>query len=99
MDYQVILSALALEDLERIVSHIAADEAEAALRMGTRLLDLAESLYQLPHRGSGVRQRPGVRKVVLRPYLIFYRVNDEKRRVEVLRFWHGAQDPLKLRLE
>ena len=46
-----------------------------------------------------MRRRPGVRKLVLRFYLIFYRVDDAARRVDVLRFWHGALDPRSLRLE
>ena len=43
----------------------------AAGRLGTRLLDQAETLCRLPHRGGPVRRRPGVRKLVLRPWLIF----------------------------
>lgn len=46
---------------------------------------------------SNVTQRPDVKKPLLRPYLIFYRVDESARRVEVLRFWHGAQDPDRLR--
>ena len=99
MDYKVILSPLALADLEAIVCYIAAHNPAAAGRLGTRLLDQAETLCRLPHRGGPVRRRPGVRKLVLRPYLIFYRVDDPARRVDVLRFWHGAQDPRSLRLE
>ena len=55
MDYQVILSPLALEDLEEIVRYIAADDPAAAERLGTRLFDQAETLCRLPHRGG---QRP-----------------------------------------
>lgn len=99
MDYKVILSPLALDDLEQIVRHITADNPAAAQRMGTRLMDQAETLSRLPHRGGNVRRRPGVKQLLLRPYLIFYRVKDEEHRVEVLRFWHGAQDPSVLRLE
>ena len=99
MDYQVILGPLALADLEQIVRYIASRDPAAAGRLGTRLLDQAETLCRLPHRGGPVRRRPGVRKLVLRPYLIFYRVDDAARRVDVLRFWHGAQDPRGLRLE
>jgi plasmid stabilization system protein ParE len=99
MDYKVILSPLALADLEQIVRYIASRDPAAAGRLGTRLLDQAETLCRLPHRGGPVRQRPGVRKLVLRPYLTFYRVDDAARRVDVLRFWHGAQDPRSLRLE
>jgi plasmid stabilization system protein ParE len=63
------------------------------------LLDQAETLRRLPYRGANVRRRPGVRKVMLRPYLIFYRIDEVRQCVEVLRFWHGAQDPRGLRLE
>lgn len=98
MDYKVILSPLALEDLEQIVHRIAADDPLAAHRMGTRLLEGAETLSHLPHRGGNVRRRPGVRKLLVRPYLVFYRTDDSQRRVEVLRFWHGAQESARLRL-
>jgi plasmid stabilization system protein ParE len=98
MDYKVILSPLALADLEQIVRYVAAHDAAAAQRLGTRLLDQAETLCRLPHRGGRVRARPGVMKLLFRPYLIFYRVDDAARRVEILRFWHGARDPQRLRL-
>jgi plasmid stabilization system protein ParE len=67
-------------------------------RLGHRLLDQAETLLYLPQRGGNVWQRPGVKKLVSGAYLIFYRVNEPARCVEVLRFWHGAQDPDRLRL-
>ena len=98
MDYQVILSPLALDDLEQIVRYVASHDPQAAERLGNRLLDHAEKLRDLPQRGGKVRSRPGVRKLLLWPYLIFYRVNEHSRSVEVLRFWHGAQDPKQLRL-
>ena len=99
MDYKVILGPLAIADLEQIVRYVASRDPVAAGWLGTRLLDQAETLCRLPHRGGPVRRRPGVRKLVLRPYLIFYRTDDSARRVDVLRFWHGAQDPRSLRLE
>jgi plasmid stabilization system protein ParE len=99
MHYQVILSPLALDDLEQIVRYVASHDPQAAESLGNRLLDHAENLRDLPQRGSSVRSRPGVRKLLLWPYLIFYRVNEQSRTVEILRFWHGAQDPKQLRIE
>ena len=96
MDYKVILSPLALDDLEQIVRHVASHDPQAAERFGNRLLDHAEKLRGMPQRGAPVRARPGVRKLLLWPYLIFYRVNEQGRSVEILRFWHGAQDPKRL---
>jgi len=40
----------------------------------------------------------GVRVLVLAPYLIFYRFEKAADTVEILRFWHGARDPLSLEL-
>jgi ParE toxin of type II toxin-antitoxin system, parDE len=39
-----------------------------------------------------------VRVIVLSPYLIFYRFEKAENKVEILRFWHGARDPLSLEL-
>lgn len=99
MDFAVIFSPAALDDLEQIVTHVAQNSSVEAERLGHRLLDQAETLCRLPHRGGNVVQRPGVRKLILRPYIIFYRVNEAVRRVEVLRFWHGAQNPDQLHLQ
>ena len=54
MDYKVILRPLALADLEAIVRY-------AAGRLGTCLLDQAETLCRLPHRGGPVRRRTGAK--------------------------------------
>jgi len=96
MDYKVILSPLALVDLEEIVRYVADDNPAAAERLGLRLIGVAATLQKLPHRGHSVRRRSGVRKIVLTPYLVFYEVNDATRSVEVLRFWHGARDSKEL---
>jgi plasmid stabilization system protein ParE len=98
MVYKVILSPLALEDLEQICRYIATDDPAAAQRLGMRLLAQAETLRHLPHRGGSVTHRPGVKKLLVRPYILFYRINVGQQTVEVLRFWHGARDPNSLRL-
>lgn len=65
MDCQVILSPLALDDLEQIVRYVASRNPQAAERLGNRLLDHAEKLRDLPQRGGNARSRPGVRKLLL----------------------------------
>ncbi|HWM26195.1 MAG TPA: type II toxin-antitoxin system RelE/ParE family toxin [Chthoniobacterales bacterium] len=98
MDFKVIFQPLALDDLEGIVRHVAEKDLQAANRLGMSLLDRAEALAQFPERGGNVRSRPGVKKLVRVPYLIFYRVDNARRCVDVLRFWHGAQNPRSLQL-
>lgn len=99
MDFKVIYQPLALQDLEAIVRHVAEKDLPAANRLGMSLLDRAEALTQFPERGGNVRSRSGVKKLVRPPYLILYRVDQARRCVDVLRFWHGAQDPRSLQLE
>jgi plasmid stabilization system protein ParE len=99
MDFKVILQPLALDDLEAILRHVAKEDLQAANRLGLSLVDLAETLAQFPERGGNVRSRPGVKKLVRTPYLIFYRVDNARRCIDVLRFWHGAQNPRSLQLE
>jgi addiction module RelE/StbE family toxin len=98
MDCAVIYSEAALADLKQITVFIAADDAEVAERFANRLVDLAESLRSMPERGRPVRKWPGVRVIVLSPYLIFYRFEKADNKVEILRFWHGTRDPLSLEL-
>jgi toxin ParE1/3/4 len=98
MDCAVIYSEAALADLEQITAFIAADNAEVAERFANRLVDLAESLGSLPERGRPVKGWLDVRVLVLAPYLIFYRFEKAAKTVEILRFWHGARDPLSLEL-
>jgi plasmid stabilization system protein ParE len=98
MDCAVIYSEAALADLQQITAFIARDNPEVAERFANRLVDLAESLRLLPERGRPVKEWPGVRVIVLAPYLIFYRFERPATKVEILRFWHGARDPASLEL-
>lgn len=98
MGYAVIYSEASLRDLQDITEFIAADNPAVAENFGNRLVDLAESLQSLPERGRPGKKWPGVRVVVLSPYLIFYRFAPTENRVGVLRFWHGARDPSLLEL-
>ena len=98
MDYKVILRQGAIDDLAEIVTYISRDDPKAAERLGHQLVATAESLADMPYRGKAVRGRPGARRLVRRPYLIFYEIDAATRTIEVLRFWHAARDPAALRL-
>ena len=99
MDYRVILSRPALRDLGEIARYIAQDSPDAATRVGTRLVELAESLTTMPGRGSLFRARPGVRRLVSGPYVVTYRIDETRHTVYVLRFWHARRDPQNWRSE
>jgi toxin ParE1/3/4 len=97
MGCTIIFSPQAIADLESVVRFIARDNPEAALRLGDALIDRVAILRDFPELGSKYPKRPGIRKLVSRPYLVFYRYRKNENAVDVLRYWHGSQHETKLR--
>ena len=93
MDYKVILSPRAIQDLQEIVRYIAWDSPNDAERFGNKLLSKAQSLSFLPERGRAVPEfkDPQIRELILKSYRIVYRVKSAERVMEISRFWHAAQ--------
>jgi toxin ParE1/3/4 len=89
--YSVILSNQAIKNLTGIVEYIAADNPDAADKIGFELVNLAMSLDSMPYRGSKVKKRLDVLKLVHGNYLLYYRVDEGKRTVQVISFKHGAK--------
>lgn len=97
MDYRVILAARADRDLEQIVRFLARKNPAAAERLGHALLDDALSLAHLPRRGVAVHERPGYRRILHRPwFLIYYRIDEAQRVIDVARIWDARQNPAGL---
>lgn len=90
MGCKIIFSPQAVADLESAVRFIAQENPEAAVRVGNVLIDRVTVLENFPLLDSAYPMRPGVRKLVSRPYLIFYRPRLEENCVDILRYWHGA---------
>ena len=92
--FKVVVSPRARHDLLEIIDFISRDNPDAAERFGSELLDHAELLADFPHIGAPVSQRSGVRKLLHTPIRIYYRVDEERKVVEILHFWHAARrDP------
>lgn len=87
-----------MRDLEQIRSYIARDNPAAAQAFVLRLLDEATSLTTFPERGGFIVERPHARFVIVRPYLVIYRIDETSRCVQVLRYWHGARERTHMRL-
>lgn len=77
-------------DLAAIVHAISVHNPEAARQMARVLTARALALAEHPKRGRVLAKHSDVRRLVVRPYLILYRVTHEA--VQVLRFAHGARD-------
>ena len=93
MDYQVVWSEPAAEDLEAIIRYIADDSVGAAEKIRVEILEHVELLARLPYIGPVYeKDRNGrTREILCRKYRIFYRVDDVARRINVLTVWHGAR--------
>lgn len=98
MDYTVILSPKAVGDLEAIVRYIALANPSAARQVGKGLLEKTKELSQFPFRGQKVSEfdTPDVRQLTLKPYRVIYRIEEDKKRISIARFWHSSQENLEL---
>ena len=90
---KVIIRESAEADLDHIAEWIAKDSPATAARMVASIRDRINFLEtdELAHMG-----RPGfvegTRELIEHPYIIVYRVYDDRSEVEVLSIVHGAQD-------
>lgn len=91
MGWTIIFAPQAIADLEAVVRFIAKDDPITAERIGNALIDRVAILENFPLLGSPYAKRPGVRKLVSRPYIIYYRVRESSKAVDILRYWHGAR--------
>ena len=93
MAFQVRVTEIANDDLAALVRFIARDNPPAAERFGSALIEKLKMLREQPLLGRIVPERadPNLREIIHRPYRVVYRVNEQRKEVEVLRFWHGAR--------
>ena len=93
MDFQVVWTDPALENLREIVAYIAHHNPAAAERTGHDLIDHVETLQSFPFIGPTYPRgtQGNHREIVCGKYRIFYRVSESRKLVEILAVWHGAR--------
>ena len=93
MDFKVILSPRAIQDLQEIVRYISFDNPVRAESFGRELFSKTRLLASFPEMGRVVPEfdQPDIREIIHLSYRIVYRVQYENRLIEVSRFWHGAR--------
>ena len=87
---EIVWSPLARAWLKEIRTYVAADKPEAAERLATRIVALAELLSRHPYLGRAGAE-PGIRELVLggTPYIVLYRV--AAKQIVISTIWHAAQ--------
>jgi len=90
---KVIIRESAEADLDHIAGWIAKDNPSAAARTFAKIRDRINLLEtdELAHRG-----RPGLiegtRELIERPYIIVYKVDDQRQEIVIISIVHGARD-------
>jgi toxin ParE1/3/4 len=99
MDFELKITLQARRDIRNIWQFIARDDIQVTDSFCAELFLAASSLQNFPHRHGSLARRPNIRKFPYGSYLIFYKIDEDSRLVEVLRFWHGARNQNRLRLK
>jgi toxin ParE1/3/4 len=98
MAYKLIWSPAARDDLFDIVSFIARDSRDRAEAFGYHLIKATDKLQSFPEIGRIVPEYevPTIREIIIRSRRIIYRVNHERKLVEIVRVWHSARGTPRL---
>ena len=98
MAYKLIWSPASRDDLRDIVTFISRDSFSRAETFGYRLIAEADKLQNFCELGRVVPEYgvSTIREIIVRSYRIVYRVDHERKLVEVARLWHAAQGTLQL---
>lgn len=100
MAYKIIWSRISRNDLRDIVRYISRDSSLHAQAFAYRLMAHTDRLQEHPESGRMVPERrdPLIRELLFRPYRIVYRLDHERKLVEIVRVWHSSRGSLDLPL-
>jgi len=92
MALKLVVAPQAERDLDSIAAYISINSEKAAYNVLLRMEQMIDLLLERPFMGPAVVaiDRPGLRKMTVSPYIIFYRLAGT--RLEVARVLHSSQD-------
>ncbi len=93
MACKIIWSPISRDDLHDILRFIARDNPLRAESFALELMTRADVLQQQSEIGRMVpelRDRR-TREIIIRPYRVVYRIDEDRNMVNILRVWHGAR--------
>lgn len=96
--YKLLVTELAHQDLDKIVSYIAVQLANP--KAAGDFLDEVTTCYNFLKNNPMMYERcqdkrlkeEGYRKAVIKNYLLVYKVNEVSQTVSIMRFFYSAQD-------
>ncbi|MBS3885738.1 MAG: type II toxin-antitoxin system RelE/ParE family toxin [Dethiobacter sp.] len=96
---KILLSEAAYYDMDSVFSYVSQDNKKAAEMLRSRLYKAITQLADFPEKGAVLPEEDapgaerGYRRIVQNPYIIFYRVLDDK--IVIARVLHGRQNWLQ----
>jgi toxin ParE1/3/4 len=99
MRKKIVLSEAAYYDIESLFAYISQDNRKAAERLRLRIYEAIKQLADFPEKGVVLAEEDapgaarGYRRIVQNPYIIFYRVLEDK--IVIARVLHGRQNWLQ----
>ena len=98
MAYKLIWSPASRDDLRDIVTFISRDSPSRSEAFGYRLIAEADKLQNFSELGRVVPEYDvsTIREIIVRSYRIVYRVDHERKLVEIARVWHAARGTIQL---
>lgn len=96
--YEILISIKAKEDLKGIVSYIKYNlkEPSIAKKYAKMIKDEIKTLNYYPQRNAiidnNIIKDLKIRKIIIKNYIIFYRINEEHNIVNIERILYGASN-------
>lgn len=100
-EYEVKVTRQALEQMREIIHYISYNlmSPEAAERLMNDLKVAIMKLSVLPKRNSTIDEEPwkseGIRKIIVKNFIIYYWVDDEFNKVQVIAVIYNKRDQIK----
>jgi len=92
MKYRARYLVTAKQDRETIKLYLNQYSLTAANRLFDRIKSRVELAKENPYAYPAYGRRPQFRKIVVGDYLVFYKVNEDEKTIEVHHILHGMMD-------
>ena len=92
MKYKAKFLITARHDREAIKAYLNQYSLTAAKRLFDRVKSNLELVKDNPYMYEAYQRRPQFRKMVVEDYLVFYKVKEKERTIEVHRILHGMMN-------
>lgn len=94
MARRIVWSRTAHQDLRSLIKYISKDSPARAEQFGYKIVSNIELLQHHPHLGRVVPElnQTNLREVIVKPYRIIYRFQEQAQLIEIIRVWHSARN-------